>query len=555
MRRWLYLFAPIVALSLSAGIAAGQSAPLPGPEDQARTQTQPLASNPIPSRIEDRISDPAAAQTSNQTRAQSELPQAPEPAFLSGADPQSGSALVTGQIVEPPPPGTALSTPVDAPQVNQGTEDQSDDQLNPAMWMHHLIGDRLWVSGQSNFIFQAHEPFHSPYAGTNSFQSNIEQTALSRVLTLYTGVKLAHWTEFIFDLEEAGGKGLSQALGIAAFTNLDVVRNPTLSQNVYLARYFIHQTFPLGQQREEAQPNPFSLATSIPKRRIEFMMGKMSLVDFFDVNAVGSDSHLQFTNWAIDNNGAYDYAADTRGYTLAAILSYQGPELGVHFAEALMPTVANGIDLDYAMRRARSENLEMDWQPHWFHGLQTHVRPLAYLNHANMGDYREAINGFLDHVDPVPDVTLYRRQGTLKQGFGLNFEQQLPANFRAFFRTGWNEGRHESFAYTEINNTVVFGADLAGNAWHRSEDRVGTAFETGGLSQDHREYLALGGLGFILGDGRLNYGREQVSETYYTAHVLRGMYMALQLSVVDNPGYNRDRGPVVVPGVRGHVDF
>ena len=220
-----------------------------------------------------------------------------------------------------------------------------------------------------------------------------------------------------------------------------------------------------------------------------------------------------------------------------------------------MPTVANGINLDANLRRARSDNLELEWKPEWFQGEATRIRPLAYLNHANMGDYGQAIDGYLQHVNTTPDVTLYRHQGSLKQGFGLNIEQELPANFRAFLRTGWNEGHKESFAYTEINNTFAIGADLSGDRWHRKDDRIGTAFETGGLSSQHRQYLALGGLGFILGDGRLRYGREVVSETYYTAHVVSGLYMAVQLSYVNNPGYNRDRGPVIVPGVRAHVDF
>ncbi len=449
----------------------------------------------------------------------------------------------------------ARPRPSSLPQINQREADQSDDQLNPAVFSHHLIADRIWISGQANFIFQAHGPFHSPYAGPNSFQSRLQTTALSRVLTLYTGIRFARWSEFIFNAEETGGKGISQALGIAAFTNLDVVRNPSLGQNVYAARYFIHQTFPLTADRVEQNPNPFYLQHSLPRKRIEFTMGKMGMVDFFDNNAVGSDSHLQFTNWAIDNNGAYDYAANTRGYTVAAILSYTGPEFEARFGEALMPTVANGIDLDANLRRARSENLELVFKPELFQGLETRIRPLAYLNHANMGDYGQAIKGYQQHGDKTPDITQYRHQGSLKQGFGLNLEQELPANFRAFLRTGWNEGHKESFAYTEINSTLALGVDLAGNAWHRKEDRVGTAFETGGISTQHRQYLALGGLGFILGDGRLRYGREAVSETYYTAHVISGLYMSVQLSYVNNPGYNRDRGPVVVPGVRAHMDF
>ena len=368
------------------------------------------------------------------------------------------------------------------PQINQREEDQSDDQLNPAVFSHHLIADRIWVSGQANFIFQAHNPFHSPYSGTNSFQSRVETTALSRVLTLYTGIKLTRWTEFIFNAEETGGKGLSEALGIAAFTNLDVVRNPSLGQDVYAARYFIHETFPLTAERVDEDPNPFYLQKSLPRRRIEFIMGKLGLVDFFDLNSVGSDSHLQFTNWAIDNNGAYDYAANTRGYTVAAILSYTGPKLEARFGEALMPTVANGIDLQADLRKARADNLELDWKPQWFQGLETHIRPLAYLNHANMGDYGQAIAGYQQGVNKVPDITLYRHQDSLKQGFGLNLEQELPANFRAFMRAGWNEGHKESFAYTEMNSTLAFGFELIGDAWGRKEDQIGSAFETGGIS-------------------------------------------------------------------------
>jgi hypothetical protein len=131
--------------------------------------------------------------------------------------------LQTHTPIQPMPPVPARPKPVrleSLPQINQREADQSDDQENPAVFLHHLIADRIWISGQANFIFQAHEPFHSPYAGTNSFQSRVETTALSRVLTLYTGIKLARWTEFVFDAEEAGGKGLSSALGIAAFTNL-----------------------------------------------------------------------------------------------------------------------------------------------------------------------------------------------------------------------------------------------------------------------------------------------------------------------------------------------
>ena len=460
----------------------------------------------------------------------------------------------SGQPTEDAPPQSDRK-PANTLAINQTVRDQSDDQINPAMFDKHLLFNRIWISGQANFIFQAHGAFHSPYAGTNSFQSTREQTALSRVLTLYTGVRFAKYSEFLFDPEETGGKGLSEALGIAGFTNLDVVRNPSLGQNVYLGRYMLHETIPLSHETIKYDPNPFYLAQEVPKKRIEIHFGKMGLVDFFDVNDVGSDSHLQFTNWSLDNNGAYDYAADTRGYTIGAVIEYQSPTFGIRFGEALMPTVANGITLDYALRRARAQNLELEFRPDWLPGKKTVIRPLAYLNDANMGDYRQAINAYLDGKDATPDVTLHRHQGSVKQGFGINVEQELPKNLRVFGRVGWNEGHKESFAYTEINNTFTLGADVSGEAWHRPLDKIGSAFADNGISQDHREYLALGGLGFILGDGRLNYGREMISESYYNAHLYRGLYAAVQLSYVDNPGYNQDRGPVLVPGIRAHMDF
>jgi high affinity Mn2+ porin len=250
------------------------------------------------------------------------------------------------------------------------------------------------------------------------------------------------------------------------------VRNPSLGAAPYIARAMVHQVVALTKKTEEADRNFLSLATSLPQKRLEFRFGKLGVADFFDVNAVGTDSHLQFTNWTIDNNGGYDYAADTRGYTFGAIIEYQSPHWGMRFGEMLMPKVANGIDLDWNFRRSRSENLEFELRPTFIRGHKTTIKPLAYLNHANMGSYRQAIDAFLAGKEATPDVTAHRHQGTLKQGFGLNFEQELPASARLYFRVGWNEGKHESFAYTEVNNTFAGGADVSGLRWRRKFDRV-----------------------------------------------------------------------------------
>jgi hypothetical protein len=420
--------------------------------------------------------------------------------------------------------------------------------------VEHSDDSPVWISGQINVIHQQHPRFFAKYTGENSLRPERE-TATSRVLTLYLGVRVTKSTDVLVDLESAGGRGISNAFGLAGFTNLDVVRNPTLGSKPYLARLLFHHTVALSAESIPADRNFLSLMPEKPERRIEIYVGKLGIADLFDTNSVGSDSHLQFMNWTVDNNGGYDYAADTRGYTVGAVVAYVNPRWGVRFAEALMPTVANGIKLDWNVRRARAENLEVHVQPPLWLEHQTTLRLLGYLNHANMGSYREAMDAFTEGRDPLPDIEAHRRQGRTKYGFGLNGEQELSRDIRVYGRLGWNEGRHESFAYTEVNDSAAIGGDLRGRWWRRRNDRVGIARVSNGISADHQQYLQLGGKGFLLGDGGLTYGRETILESYYTAHVIRGVFLSFDLQHVVNPGYNRDRGPVLVPGARVHVEF
>ncbi len=290
-------------------------------------------------------------------------------------------------------------------------------------------------------------------------------------------------------------------------------------------------------------------------RRLVFHIGKMSVPDLFDQNAVGSDSLLQFTNWAIDNNGAWDYAADTRGYTRGIAVEYFDRYWAARYGFYQMPTVANGIDLSWDFHNARGQNAEIEIDKGWIPNQLGKIRVLGFWNNGHMGNYRQANEAFLDGQDPVPDITAHEHYDALKYGLGLNMEQAVTSQTRIYSRFGWNEGQHESYCYTEIDQTFQVGADHVGDRWGRPADKVGVAFVTNGISKDHSEYLKLGGHGFILGDGTLNYGRENIVETYYNLHVWRGLFYALGFSFIDHPGYNRDRGPVFVPSVRGHIDF
>jgi hypothetical protein len=428
-----------------------------------------------------------------------------------------------------------------------------EDASVPSAVPAESFWSRFWISVQANFIHQQHPSFYARYTGPNSLLPDREH-ATSMVETLYTGFRITNNLEILADVESAGGDGLSHALGIAGFTNVDVVRNPTLGEAPYVSRVMLHYTIPLSETTTEVTRNPLSLASTVAVRRLELRLGKMSTVDFFDLNAIGSDSHLQFTNWALVNNGAYDYAADTRGYTYGLVAEYYDGPWAARFGEMLMPTVANGQVLDWNISRARGENFEAEYHAAFLPRRASVVRGLAFVNHANMGSYREAINGYLSGKDPVPDITLYRQQGRVKYGFGLNAEQELTPLWRVFGRLGWNEGANESYAYTEIDRTGQIGCDVRGKRWRRPADKAGAAFVANAISGDHRRYLALGGLGFILGDGALNYGLEKIFETYYTAHIWRGISVAVDYQHVTNPGYNRDRGPVSVLSFRLHVE-
>ncbi len=441
----------------------------------------------------------------------------------------------------------------DAPPAEQPQPDAPDTHT-PDTFFEHSQTAKWWVSGQANFIFQANGNFYAQYSGPNSFR-NTSQNALSRVLTLFTAYEFTPNSQVYVDVEESGGSGLSAALGLAGFVNLDVVRNPTIGQAPYIARLLYQQIIPLSDEKIESDRNFLSMPTQLPVKRLTLRFGKFSMVDFFDNNIGGTDSHYQFLNWVIDNNGAYDYAADTRGYTIGAIIELEERSWALRFAETLMPKIANGPNLDADVARARSENIELELRPQLAKNKDTTIRLLSYINHGNMGNYEEAVKLYLDHVAATPEVSATAQQGTIKYGFGANFEQEFVKDAYFFGRWGWNEGKHESFCYTEDNEGYEVGVYSRGTNWHRTLDRAGIAFVSSGLSKAHQAYLGYGGLGFILGDGALDYGRENIEEIFYTAHVWRGLFLAGDVQHINNPGMNRARGPVTVPGIRLHLEF
>jgi high affinity Mn2+ porin len=459
-------------------------------------------------------------------------------------------APLFAQRPDPPPP-VQLPTALTADAAANLADPPPDDGVETMF--PHFKNTRYWLSGQANFVFQTHPDFPALYSGAHSLSPYYEK-ATSRVMTLYTGVRLNNSTEILVDIEEAGGAALTYGFGLAGNTDLDIVRNPLLSKAPYVGRAMIHKVFALSKDKIENQRSYLSLFDELPRRRLEIRFGKFTLPDFFDINSVGSDTHLQFLNWTTDNNGAWDYAADTRGYTVGFTADYEDRNWGFRFAEALMPKIANGIDLVWRPWQVHAEDFEYELR----HGVIPKkpgvVRLLAYTNYANMGIYRNQVIQAAA-ANTTPDITNHPWNVTRKYGFGINLEQSLTHYLTAFARFGWDNGATESFAYTEVDQTFAEGVGANGEWWHRKQDRAGIAFITNAIKKDHQNYLAAGGLGFLLGDGHLNYGRENIFESYYTVHVWRGIYLAPGLQHVTDPGYNRDRGPVIVPSFRAHFEF
>ncbi len=450
-----------------------------------------------------------------------------------------GTPLLAQQA---PTPSTA---PPDKPKTPEAFN------LPPRAWLPYELGLQATLIDQNLFKFR------SPYEGKNSLRSRNENEK-SDTYSLYTGVQLREGLEAYVNPEMARGNGLSQTIGLAGYTNGDVIRNPIIGQEPYLARYFFRGTIPTGKGEEEVQPGENQIAgIKRPIHRVVLSLGKMGTNDFFDQNSYANSTRTQFMNWALINNGAYDYAADTRGYSQGIVAEWINPDWALRFGSFQMPTFANGTDLSGDLIHSRGDQVEAELHPKVLrHRSPLIVRLLGYRNFARMGDYRQAI-ALAAQTGATPDITLTRKRGNVKYGFGINFEQPLgdDGNTGVFGRYGWDDGKTESFAYTEIDRTFCLGGQLSGKRWHRPDDRFSIAFVQNDLSAAHKDYLAAGGYGFIIGDGKLNYGSEQILETYYSYQLAKPLSLSLDYQYINNPAYNKDRGPVSVLSLRVHLEL
>jgi len=438
-----------------------------------------------------------------------------------------------------------VDSPTSTPPAGQAPQKPEE---KTALWRPLLLGAQSTIIGQHLF------PLRSPYSSNLSLRTDGD-TQTTKTFGAYFGMALARNLQAYLDFEMFKGAGISNATGLGGLTDGDVVREGAndLGKGPYVARKYLRYMLPLHDDTRDVSRTQDQLPGKEALSRLEVKAGTMAVVDDFDRNRYANSPRTQFQNWSLMNNAAWDFNADTRGFTNGVMVGYIRPDWALRFGVYQMPSKANGQDLDAPLGKARGENLELTLQPG---SHETAVRLLAYRNIARMGVYRDAIARGIAQGLP-PDIVADDKDGRRKYGFGINLEQPLADDGESglFARLGWNDGKTETFAFTEVDRTVTLGAQVAGNRWGRAADRLGVAFVVNGLSADHRDYLAAGGQGFVIGDGALNYGTERILEGYYRMQLGKYAHLGPDVQYIQNPGYNRDRDPAVVVSLRLHLEY
>jgi high affinity Mn2+ porin len=412
-----------------------------------------------------------------------------------------------------------------------------------------LNTDRFSIHAQTTVITQYKPAFRAKYTGQNSLIPR-EETQRSITATLFLGAKLWEGAGIFMNPEIGGGSGLSSSLGVGASANGETYRVSTPSPAFELARLFFRQIISLNNETAFYESDLNRLGGRMPTEFFSIIIGKICMSDFFDNNKYSHEPRTQFMSWALMSNGAWDYPANTRGYTPSIIFEVITPRHELRYGFSLVSTTPNGMIMNWAINKAGSHTLEYTHN-YTFSGRKGAVRLLTFFTTANMGNYDQSIA-----ISPEsPDIKTTEKYGHTKYGFGLNCEQEITKDLGVFLRAGWNDGKNETWEFTEIDRSISCGLSLTGERWNRKNDNIGLACVVSGLSAPHRNYLKAGGLGFELGDGNLNYAPENLLEFYYSMELIKNINVSGAYQYIGNPGYNKDRGPVNIFSIRVHIEI
>ncbi|BAQ48600.1 MULTISPECIES: carbohydrate porin [Methylobacterium] len=414
---------------------------------------------------------------------------------------------------------------------------------------------RYSFHGQTTFVMQGVPGFRAPYRGENSLVPN--QVQSTTTATLFLGVKLTDSTELYYNPEFSQGFGLSRTLGVAGFVNGEAQKAGAPFPKLRSNRYFIRQTFGLGGATEDVPDGVNQVAMTRDVERISVVAGKFALGDFFDGNVYAHDPRVDFMNWSIWGSSAWDFPANLPGFTQGVMVEYNRPEFAIRAAYTQVPKQPSNDVLDPRVFERAGTNIEFE-ERHVLPGLDQpgKLRIGLFSNVGNTANYRQVVDLTQGGVyDDINDAAAATRRPRRKTGAYINLEQALTPDLGLFARASVSDGRNESLSFTDVDRSVSGGLSLKGTAWERPSDTVGIGGAINGLSPSHRAYFANGGLGLLIGDGRLTYGTERAFETYYALSLTKAVTVSFNYQLVVNPAYNRDRGPANFFGTRLHADF
>ena len=418
------------------------------------------------------------------------------------------------------------------------------------------------IHGQVTETPQGDPGFRALYSGPNSLVSRgeVQETFTS---DLYAGARLWNGAEIHADGLLWKGFGLTNDKGIEAFPNGDAFKLGTSTPYFMFAHLFIRQTIGLGGKRESVPDGPLTLAGERDVSRLTITLGRLSPTDMFDNNAYAQDPHTQFMNWATITNLSWDFPADSVGYTTGLAVELNQPRWAVRYGFFQVPSAQNAFTADDQVLTFphsggdgpffRAWGMVTEFERHYASAHEGTIRVLSFVNQANTIGYREA-TPLLKANGPGADLSsarAFRR----KYGFGLNWEQKITDDVGVFSRLGWNNGQVQGWMYNDSNWTASLGTSVKGTSWRRTNDTIGLAYVESGASRSNQEFLEAGGADILDGDGALTYGSEKVMEAYYNFAIWKSIHVTLDYEFVDNPSFNRDRGPVSVFGIRFHGQF
>ncbi len=429
------------------------------------------------------------------------------------------------------------------PMLVHAADVQADADTTPETWNAHV---------QATYVWQRKPSFAAAYSGPNSL-SAARELSYSFTATAFFGARLWRGGELYFDPEGAQGVPLSNLTGFGGFTNGEMARSSGPNLRIYRARFFLRQTWDGGGEQVPVASGQNQLGGSRDSRRWVFTAGNLSVLDLFDANAYSHDPRTQFLNWSVMTHGAYDYAADARGYSWGAVLEWYRDEWAVRGGRFIQPIEPNGQKLDENPLRHYGDQVEIE-RSHMLAGQPGKLRLLAFNNRARMTRYDDAL-ALGQQTGTVPDINAARYGNQMKRGFGVNLEQAVSDDIGLFARASWADGKTETYAFTDIDRSVSGGLLVKGSAWQRAQDTVGLAFARNAISRAQRDYLSAGGIAFFIGDGQLRYRQEGIAEVFYNLNLTKGTWITLDWQYIRNPAYNAARGPVNVGSVRLHAEF